>query len=236
MGIALSLHPVRAASDSEADRAAVRRHDGIRNRWFLDPLYGRGYPQDVWDLLGAAAPKVLAGDLATIAAPTDFLGINYYFPETVADAPRADLVQTRVVQREGVERTAFGWEVAPDGLRELLARVAADYRPPRIYITENGSTYDDAVEADGRIDDAARRSYLQRHLAVLRATVHSGVPVQGYFAWSLLDNFEWAEGYARRFGLVHVDFATQQRTLKLSGAWYRAFLRGSDIGSAASRA
>ncbi|MDP2367385.1 GH1 family beta-glucosidase [Rhodoferax sp.] len=226
VGIALSLHPLKSASDSAQDIAATTRHDGLRNRWFLDPLHGRGYPADIWQLLGADAPQVQAGDLAAMATPTDFLGINYYFPETVAHAPGQGLLSTRVIESENVERTAFGWEVSPDGMVSLLGRVAHDYRPAEIYLTENGSTYDDVVTPDGDINDVARRRYLVRHLDAMREIVAKGIPVKGYFAWSLLDNFEWAEGYVRRFGLTHVDFKTQQRRLKASGKWYRAFLKG----------
>ena len=226
VGAALSLHPLYPASDSARDVAATLRHDGLRNRWFLDPLHGRGYPRDIWDLLGDKAPVVQQGDLQVIATPTDFLGVNYYFPEVVADAPGQGVMATRVVESPNVERTAFGWEVSPDGMVALLSRVATDYQPPVIYLTENGSSYEDVVSSNGEIDDIERRRYLERHLLALREIVAKGIPVKGYFAWSLLDNFEWAEGYLRRFGLTHVDFHTQQRRLKLSGKWYRSFLRG----------
>lgn len=202
------------------------RHDGLRNRWFLDPLHGRGYPADVWQRLGRDVPEVREGDLAAIATRTDFLGVNYYFPETVADAPGEGALATRVVNTAHVERTDFGWEVSPGGMVELLGRIVRDYHPDEIYITENGSTYEDVVVAEGGIEDGKRRSYLVRHLAALRQAISAGMPVKGYFAWSLLDNFEWAEGYLRRFGLIHVDYPTQQRRLKLSGQWYRDFLRG----------
>ncbi|MCA0240505.1 MAG: beta-glucosidase [Proteobacteria bacterium] len=225
-GITLSLHPIAPAGPGAADAAAAFRHDGLRNRWFLDPLHGRGYPADVWQRLGALAPTVLPGDLEAIARPTDFLGINYYFPEHVADAPGHGVLEARVVEPGAeVERTGFGWEVAPDGLVRLLDRVQRDYRPAPIVLTENGATYDDVVTPDGRIHDAERQRYLQRHVAAAREVLARGIALQGYFAWSLLDNFEWAEGYLRRFGLIHVDYATQQRTLKDSGLWYRDFLR-----------
>jgi len=136
------------------------------------------------------------------------------------------VMETRVIESPNVERTAFGWEVSPDGMVALLSRVATDYQPPVIYLTENGSSYEDVVSSNGEIDDIERRRYLERHLLALREIVAKGIPVKGYFAWSLLDNFEWAEGYLRRFGLTHVDFHTQQRRLKLSGKWYRSFLRG----------
>lgn len=226
VGAALSLHPLKPASASPQDAAATLRHDGLRNRWFLDPLHGRGYPADIWQRVGDNAPQVQAGDMEVIATATDFLGVNYYFPEIVADAPGQGVLATRVVEAENVERTAFGWEVSPEGMVTLLSRVAQDYQPAEIYLTENGSTYDDVVGADGQIKDHQRRRYLMRHLAALKEIVALGIPVKGYFAWSLLDNFEWAEGYIRRFGLTHVDFATQQRRLKASGQWYRDFLRG----------
>ena len=217
VGAALSLHPLYPASDSVQDVAATLRHDGLRNRWFLDPLHGRGYPTDIWNILGDKTPVVQDGDLQVIATPTDFLGVNYYFPEVVADAPGQGVMATRVVESPNVERTAFGWEVSPDGMVALLSRVARDYQPAVIYLTENGSSYEDVVSPNGEIDDGERRRYLERHLLALREIVAKGIPVKGYFAWSLLDNFEWAEGYLRRFGLTHVDFETQQRRLKLSG-------------------
>jgi len=226
VGITLSLHPITAASDSAADQAAVRRHDGLRNRWFLDALFGRGYPEDTLALLGEAAPAVQPGDLAAIATATDFLGVNYYFPEMVADDPAAhhSPMRSRLVEREGVERTGFGWEVSPQGLVDLLTRVQRDYAPAVIQLTENGSTFEDVLTPEGRVHDAERLSYLQRHLAALKQALHAGVPVKGYFAWSLLDNFEWAEGYLRRFGLAYVDYPTQRRILKDSGLWYGRFL------------
>ncbi|TWI61532.1 beta-glucosidase [Pseudoduganella lurida] len=224
-GIALSLHPIRSASGSAEDMAAAHRHDGLRNRWFLDPLFGKGYPQDVLAELERFAPRIEPGDLEAIAVPTDFTGVNYYFPEVIAHAPGEGPLDGRVVHKAGVERTAFGWEVAPEGMLQLLRRIHAEYGPRVLYVTENGSTYDDVVQ-DGAVHDAQRTSYLQRHLAALKEAIDVGVPVEGYFAWSLLDNFEWAEGYTRRFGLTHVDFDTQQRLLKDSGKWYRGFLRG----------
>ena len=224
VGIALSLHPVQPASGSEADRAAVVRHDAFRNRWFLDPLHGRGYPALPLGLLGLDAPVVHDGDMDAIAAPLDFIGVNYYFPEVVKDDASAGFLGTSVVLPDGRERTDFGWEVAPQGLTELLTRITREYQPAKMYVTENGSCYDDTVLADGAIDDVKRRDYLVRHLAAVKQARAQGAPVEGYFAWSLLDNFEWSEGYLRRFGIAHVDFETQKRTLKLSGKWYRDFL------------
>jgi beta-glucosidase len=224
IGITLSLHPTHAASEAAADHAAAQRHDGLRNRWWLDPLHGRGYPIDTLSLLGPLAPTVAAGDLQEIATPCDFLGINYYFPEQVADAPGQGVLASRMVERPNVERTAFGWEVSPEGMVELLTRVQREWSPAPIYLTENGSTWDDVRLPDGRIDDVQRLSYLARHIAAAGQAIAQGVPLKGYFAWSLLDNFEWAEGYLRRFGLTYVDYATQTRTLKASGQWFARFL------------
>ncbi|MCY4746046.1 GH1 family beta-glucosidase [Pelomonas sp. UHG3] len=227
IGITLSLHPITAASDSPEDAAALQRHDGLRNRWFLDPLFGRGYPADTLALAGDAAPTVLPGDLEAIATPTDFLGVNYYFPEMVKHDPDPKTggpMRASLVEKQGVERSGFGWEVSPQGLVDLLARVQRDYNPTVIQLTENGSTFEDVLTPEGRVHDKERLSYLQRHLAALKAAVDAGVPVKGYFAWSLLDNFEWAEGYLRRFGLAYVDYPTQRRILKDSGLWYGQFL------------
>ncbi|WMW80635.1 GH1 family beta-glucosidase [Undibacterium cyanobacteriorum] len=225
VGIALSLHPLRPASDKPEDIAATRRHDGLRNRWFLDPLHGRGYPQDIWDLVGAAAPQMHDGDLQAIAVPLDFLGVNYYFPEVIQDAPHNPPLATSLTHDPTLERTAFGWEVAPHGLVTLLKRLKQDYPVPPMYVTENGASYEDRLEDDGSVVDTQRRDYFIRHLAALQEARQAGVDVRGYFAWSLIDNFEWAEGYLRRFGLVYIDFETQQRTLKISALWYRDFLQ-----------
>jgi beta-glucosidase len=228
VGIALSLHPVKAASDSAADREAVVRHDVLRNRWFLDTLYGRGYPELALQLVGKDAPQVEAGDMDAIAVPCDFLGVNYYFPEVVVDAPEEYPLRTRIVYPQDRQRTDFGWEVSPEGLVELLARVARDYPTGDLYVTENGSSYEDHLDADGAVNDTARRDYLIRHLAAMREAIAAGGKIKGYFAWSLLDNFEWAEGYLRRFGLTYIDYPTQRRILKQSGQWYSAFVRGAN--------
>ena len=228
VGIALSLHPIEAASDSAADRDAVTRHDALRNRWFLDALYGRGYPDLALRLVGDDAPAVLAGDMDAIAVPCDFLGVNYYFPEVVADAPDQYPLRTAIVHPHDRQRTDFGWEVSPQGLVGLLARVAREYPTGDLVVTENGSSYDDRPDEEGAVNDKARRDYLIRHLAAVREAIAAGGRVKGYFAWSLLDNFEWSEGYLRRFGLTYVDYTTQRRTVKSSGQWYGAFLRGQN--------
>ncbi|MBY5766974.1 beta-glucosidase [Rhizobium leguminosarum] len=224
-GIALSLHPIFAASESEADHAAMVRHDGIRNRWFLDPLYGSGYPEDILAELGASAPTIQSGDIDIISTPTDFLGVNYYFREFVADDAKELPVRTRVTETAAADRTGFNWEVYPEGLTDLLQRLERDYRPGPIVVTENGATYPDELDPEGAIKDSDRVSFIRRHIDALHLAMKGGVDVKGYFVWSLLDNFEWAEGYSKRFGLVHVDFQTQKRTMKDSAKWYSEFLR-----------
>ena len=219
VGITLNLTPATPASDSDADRAACRDFDGGFNRWFLDPLHGRGYPADMvgkharaqaWP--GGTPPFVRDGDLAAIATATDFLGINYY-TRAICGAPSGP---------PPGPVTDIGWEVHPEGLAPLLRRVHAEYAPRRIYITENGAAYGTPPTEAGRVPDAERVAYLRAHvLAVADALAH-GVPVAGYFAWSLLDNFEWAEGYRQRFGLYWVDYASQRRIAKDSALWYRA--------------
>ena len=228
VGIALSLHPIKAASDSSADQEAVARHDVLRNRWFLDTLHGRGYPELALRLVGEDAPVVLPGDMEAIAVPCDFLGVNYYFPEVVTDAPDRYPLRTAIVHPRDRERTDFGWEVSPQGLVDLLARVAREYPTGDLYVTENGSSYDDHIDADGAVNDTARRDYLIRHLAAVRDAIAAGAHIKGYFAWSLLDNFEWSEGYLRRFGLTYIDYPTQRRIVKQSGRWYSAFVRGQN--------
>jgi beta-glucosidase len=229
VGAALNLWTIHPASSSAEDAAAARRYDGFCNRWYLDPLYGRGYPEDTLALYGDKAPRIENGDLETIATPTDFLGINYYIRMVIAHDERDAHLKARVTRADG-ERTDFDWEVYPDGMRECLERVQREYNPN--YITENGACYDDTINPKGRIDDARRQRFLERHLKASLEARRNGAKLEGYFAWSLMDNFEWAEGYDRRFGLVHVDFATQTRTLKDSALWYADFL-GARSGVAA---
>jgi beta-glucosidase len=224
VGISLNLQPVHAASEQPEDRAAAGRFDGFVNRWFLDPLFHKSYPSDLVNYLGPLAPRVQAGDLERIAAPIDFLGVNYYSRYVARHSAGQSLVQVEQVQPEGAESSLM-WEIYPQGLAELLERLWRDYRPARLLVTENGIPLADRPDAAGQIDDAGRISYLSRHLRALQSVLAHGVPVRGYFVWSLLDNFEWAFGYSMRFGLVHVDFATQRRTPKASAHWYAQVAR-----------
>ena len=217
LGIVLNQSPSHAATDAPEDIAKARLDDGLTIRWYMDPLLRGKYPDDVLSFLGADAPCVLDGDMDAIRRPVDFLGINYYTRNVSGTGAPLDPV------RSGKEVTDMGWEVFPEGLTELLQRLQADYRLPPIYIMENGAAYADRL-VDGRVADVDRIRYLKSHIAAMADARESGVDVRGYFVWSLLDNFEWADGYSKRFGLVHVDYETQRRTLKDSAAWYRALI------------
>ena len=225
VGLAPNLWPMYPASDSSEDEAAATRMDGFANRWYLDPIYGRGYPQDMLEAYAQILPKIRDGDLEKIAAPTDFLGVNYYIRHVVKRS--GNEAGFEVLQTD-LERTDMGWEIFPDGLRDLMLRLKNDYPVKSLIITENGSCFDDTL-VDGQVNDEGRHNYLERHLESAHTAIRDGAPLDGYFAWSLMDNFEWAEGYSRRFGLVHIDFETQERTLKKSGLYYRNFLRAGEL-------
>jgi beta-glucosidase len=228
LGIVHNPAPIHAASDAPEDHAAARRVDGLRNRWFHDPVFGRGYPADVLAELGSPrlAAAIRPEDLAAIAAPLDFLGVNYYNRHVVQHAPGEGWAHARFLRTER-EHSALGWEVYPDGLREILVRLHRDYAPRALVVTENGAAFDDVPGAGGRVEDEARRRYLEAHIGACRDARAEGVPLAGYFAWTLVDNFEWAEGFAARFGLVRMDRPGGPRVVKASGDWYRDFLRGA---------
>jgi beta-glucosidase len=217
VGITLNFSPAYPATDSPEDVAAARRHDGYSNRWFMDPIYKGSYPQDLWDLFGHLVPRVAPGDMEIIARPIDFLGVNYYTRGVIRHAP-GRFLDYESIQPEG-EYTEMGWEVIPQGLTDLLVRLHKDYNPGPFYITENGCAYPDVLTPDGRVHDMKRVAYLQQHFAAAHRAIAQGVPLKGYFVWSLMDNFEWAWGYTRRFGIVYVDYATQKRIPKDSALY-----------------
>jgi len=220
VGITLSLSHAYAASDTPEDEAAAWEIDGGTNRWFLDPIFRGAYPADLLERNKLVAPLVHDGDLEAMGAPLDFLGVNYYFRHVVsagADGPR-------LVRDPEAPQTDMGWEVYPDGLHALLTRLAEEYAPPAIYVTENGAAFGDVRVHDGRVHDPERTAYLQSHVTAVGRAVAAGVPVKGYFVWSLLDNFEWAHGYAKRFGIVYIDYPTLERVPKDSFYWYRDFI------------
>jgi len=232
VGITLNLAPMRPADPAaDADREAAARADGHQNRWFLDPVLRGSYPRDLLSFYEGRFGRIEAirdGDLEAIANRLDFLGVNYYFPGTLT-ADEAEPLGLRAVPGAG-PWTAMGWDVDAAGLEELLLRLRADYGDVPIAITENGAAYDDGPVTDGGLEDPERVAFLQEHLAALARALVAGVDVRRYYAWSLLDNFEWEHGYDKRFGLVHVDYATQVRTPKRSALWYRDLIAARKAG------
>ncbi len=233
VGITLNYSPAVPASPSAADYHAARYADGQQNRWFLEPLYRGQYPADIvadHATLGHLPPEgmgfIQPGDLQAITAQTDFIGLNYYRRTVARDETAPDnLPRTITVDPTSYTDMGEGWEVYPDGMYEMLCRVHFDYGPPKIYITENGASYSDAPDVDGLVRDDRRINYLSRHFAAAQRAMQAGVPLKGYFVWALLDNFEWARGYNQRFGLIWVDYQTQQRVIKDSARWYQAVIR-----------
>ena len=218
LGIVLNVAPIQPATDSAADMDKARLEDGRLVRWYMDPLFKAKYPQDVLDYLGDDAPRVEAGDMQIIATPSDFLGINYYSRTVVSAAEQWDMHDS------GYGITDMGWEIYPRGLTDVLLRLQRDYAVPPMYVTENGGAFKDWV-VNGRINDVERTDYIARHIDAVGEAIRQGVRMEGYMVWSLLDNFEWASGYDKRFGIVHVDYQTQRRTPKASALWYADFLR-----------
>ena len=232
VGIALDCRPASPARDRPEDHAATRHFDGFRNRWFFDPVFGKGYPSDMIDAYRAAgrAPHwdklVHPGDLADIAAPIEFLGVNYYTSLEIAPG-QEETEDTGVAAGASPPDgyTEMGWPITPAALPEYLEHLHRTYAPASIVITENGASFSDSPGPDGRVRDARRIAYLDVHTSAVARARASGVPVDGYFLWSLLDNLEWVHGYAQRFGIVHVDHTTGVRTPKDSYDWYRRFIR-----------
>jgi beta-glucosidase len=219
IGAVVNLSGCEPASHAAEDVAAARRADGHTNRWWLEPLFGRGYPADMIAEYGME-PPVQPGDMELIAAPMEHIGLNFYFRQVHRDSPAGPAPHSEMITDPDSTLTAMGWEVSPTDLTSLLLRLTREYGARRIYVTENGSAWKDEVTLDGRVEDKDRTDYLESHLAATAAASALGAPVAGYFAWSLLDNFEWAYGYDKRFGLVYVDYETQDRILKASGYRY----------------
>jgi beta-glucosidase len=226
VGVTVNLYPVTPMDDSGRHDDAVRRIDGLMNRWFLDPLLTGGYPKDVLADLAPVtdAAFILDGDTETIHQPLDFLGVNYYTRHVVGAGLWPGSSEVRFQLENGLPRTATGWDVDPAGLVDILTQVRRDYPSIPVYLTENGAAFDDEV-VDGTVRDADRIDYIRSHLASLATMREQGMDIRGYFAWSLMDNFEWAEGYDKRFGIVHVDYETQVRTPKDSARWYADLIR-----------
>jgi beta-glucosidase len=219
IGAVVNLSGCEPASDRPEDIAAAKRADGHTNRWWLDPLFGRGYPADMIEVYGEE-PPVEPGDLELIAAPMEHIGLNFYFRQVHENDPTGPAPHTRMITDPDWTLTAMGWEVSPTDLTSLMLRLHREYGAQKIYVTENGSAWKDEVTLDGSVEDKDRTDYLEIHLAATAAATALGAPIAGYFAWSLLDNFEWAYGYDKRFGLVYVDYESQQRIIKTSGQRY----------------
>jgi beta-glucosidase len=229
VGITIDVIPIHPLTTAEADLVATGEEDGFRNRWILDPVLRGSYPEDMSRRFARILPPVHDGDLEAISAPIDFLGVNYYRRHVVKAGSNGS--GPIVVDVPDGEHTAVGWEVYPDGLHELLLRLHTEYDAPPLYVTENGAAFGD-TRRNGTVDDPERTSYLDRHLGAVARAIADGVPVDGYFVWSLLDNFEWARGYAPRFGLVYVDYGTLERVPKRSYHWYRDFIARQRAGTA----
>ena len=220
IGVAFDVNQVAPATDSDRDRVAASEWSAARDAWFLDPLFGRGYPtrglevhREAGHLEGVDLAEPPAGDL-------DYLGLNYYRRDSVralSDRP----FDWEIGAVPGSEQTQMGWHVASDGLSDTLIDLNQTYGPREIVVTENGAAYPDSIDQDGQVRDVARLGYLARHIAAVSDALAAGVPVTGYYVWSLLDNYEWSLGYTRRFGLIHVDFGSQRRTPKDSALWFQ---------------
>ena len=225
VGISLNLSPAHPATKKPEDQEAAARMDGYINRWFLDPLFKGAYPEDILKLYANKAPRIETGDMERISTRIDFLGVNYYSRFVVEAAKDDDFIGTRGVVVESSSYTESDWEVYPQGLYEILIRLRDEYRPSAIYITENGAAFLDDVDANGQINDHQRKQFLQDHFIQAHRAVVEGVPLRGYFVWSLMDVFEWDSGYSKGFGLIGVDRHTLERTIKQSGLWFKQFIR-----------
>jgi beta-glucosidase len=235
IGITLNLYPTYPERHTDEDGAAARLADAYANRWYLDPVLRGSYPANLLDWLATrhAMDWVRDGDLERVRQPIDFLGVNYYSRSVVRAPHDGEVAEFPWVGSSeistDVARTDLGWEITPFGLTDLLLRLDADYGSPPMLITENGAAFNDGPSADGEIHDARRVEFMRSHLAALETAIDRGVDVRGYFAWSLMDNFEWGEGYSMRFGITYVDYATLQRTPKDSARWFAEVARRNGL-------
>lgn len=235
VGIVLNMSPVHNDPDAPVSQDVIRHFDGETIRWFIDPIYGRGYPQDMLEdyakmgVISSSEPDFIKpGDMQTIAAETDLLGLNYY-SRFVASALNGDPEQLGRKHDPTVARTDMGWELYPQGLYELLERINREYHPKQILVTENGASYADGPDENGQVRDQRRIDYLQTHIHEVWKAIQAGITVRAYLLWSFMDNFEWSHGYAQRFGLVYVDFATQTRYVKDSAYWYAEVVKRNGL-------
>lgn len=227
IGIAVGVTPCYPATDREADAAAALRYDGFANRWYLDPLFRGAYPDDIMELFAADAPEVQPGDMAKIAVPIDFLGVNYAAYAVIRDDPAPPIMAARVPRED--EPPEFA---TVEGLYDSLTRVQREYTPTAIYITGNGAPDNTGPDEHGVINDRARLDYLRAHFPQMLRAIEAGVPLRGYFLWTLMDSFAFPGGYSTRFGIAYTDFATQSRTLKESGHWYTRVIAEGEVRDA----
>ncbi len=227
VGITLNLTPVYPADERPETARDVALADSFNVRWFVEPLFRASYPDQFFANLGVNPPPIEANDMAIISTPIDFLGINNYFRWVIRgqeQQPRANEYKT-VAPVPGACYTEAGWEIAPQGIKDLLVRLHRDYNVPGLYVTENGAAFKDEWNGEEVVSDPRRISYLQEYIHAVGESIQQGAPVKGYFVWSLLDNFEWGEGYSKRFGIVYVDYPTQKRIPKESSQWYTSLLK-----------
>ncbi|KHO61252.1 broad-specificity cellobiase [Thermoanaerobacter sp. YS13] len=230
IGITLNLTPAYPASEKEEDKLAAQYADGFANRWFLDPIFKGNYPEDMMELYSKIIGEfdfIKEGDLETISVPIDFLGVNYY-TRSIVKYNEDSMLKAENVPGLG-KRTEMGWEISPEPLYDLLKRIDREYTKLPMYITENGAAFKDEVTEDGRVHDYERIEYIKEHLKAIARFIEEGGNLKGYFVWSLLDNFEWAHGYSKRFGIVYVDYETQKRILKDSAWWYKEVIKRERI-------
>ena len=239
VGIAIDFYPVYAADDQPETLRGMKQADAFRNRWFLDPIYKGSYPEGLFASMGVQEPPIEPVDMQIIATPIDFLGVNYYTRMLIEGFDHSAALDGNGVSNAGVHASGYrtlaqipgsaytdmGWEVFPDGLESILTRLHREYAPRAMVVTESGAAFNDQWDGNSHIPDQGRINYLHAHIQSVANVINQGVPIKGYCVWSLLDNFEWSEGYRKRFGLVYVDYPTQRRIVKDSGLWYANFIR-----------
>ncbi len=226
IGITLNFTPVYPADDSPETQRDLAVADAFSNRWFLDPLYRGSYPDELFTGMQLNPPEMQEGDMAIIGTPIDFLGVNNYSRAVIRGRAAGESPDSSnsVVPVPGACYTEMGWEIYPQGLTDLLVRFHNEYAIPALYVTENGAAFTDQWDGNGTVNDPRRVSYVREYIQAVASAMEQGAPLKGYFVWSLIDNFEWAEGYSKRFGVVYVDYASQRRVIKASGQWYANFI------------
>jgi beta-glucosidase len=232
IGIVLNLYPVVPLANSKEDIETSILVDGYYNRWFLDPVLKGKYPEDILKLYTEKlnAPVIMPGDMEIIANnPMDYLGVNYYFRRIVKRSMDNTILKFSEIKPEGADYTEMDWEIYPEGLHDLLIRIKNDYNDPHIYITENGAAFKDDKRVNGIVEDDDRVDFLRKHFAQAHRAIQAGVKLDGYYVWSLMDNFEWARGYSKRFGLIFIDYTTQERIWKKSAVWYKGVIENNGL-------